>query len=155
MEQIENTATFMEKFQLLLGQGEALPLPVQGSSMTPFLVHRRDAVLIEKPSRPLKVGDIVLYQRANGAYILHRICAVCNGSYTLIGDAHTIREPGIGKEQIFGVVVEARRKGAVQRPGTFWWECFARIWVRIIPLRPAVLRIYSVLTNRFKRGRSL
>lgn len=155
MEQMENTAAFMEKFRLLLEQGETLSLPVQGSSMVPFLVHRRDMVFVAKPSRPLKVGDIVLYQRSNGAYILHRICAVCNGSYTLIGDAHTIREPGIRKEQIFGIVVEVRRKGALQQPGKLWWEFFAHIWVRIIPLRPVVLGIYSVLMNRLKRGKSL
>lgn len=148
MERIENTAAFMETFRLLLEQGETLTLPVQGSSMAPFLVHQRDTVQITKPTKPLKVGDITLYQRTNGAYILHRICAAKNGVYTLIGDAHTLREPGIRAEQIFGVAVRAQRKGAIQQPGTFWWEFFARVWVRLIPLRPFVLCLYSFMTKR-------
>ena len=148
MERIENTAAFMEKFRLLLEEGATLTLPVQGSSMAPFLVDQRDTVQIEKPTAPLKTGDIVLYQRANGTYILHRICAVQEYSYTLIGDAHTFRESGIKEHQIFGIVVNAQRKGITQHPGSFWWEFFARIWVRIIPLRPFLLRMYSFLTKR-------
>ena len=143
MERIENTVAFMEKCRVLLEQGETVTLPVQGNSMAPFLVHRRDTVTVAKPTGKRKVGDIVLYQRAGGAYILHRICAVRGDSYTLIGDAHTVREYGVRQEQIFGIVTEISRKGSAEKPGTFWWEFFSRIWVRIIPLRPTAVGIYS------------
>ena len=151
VERIENTAVMMERYRALLAQGDTLPVPVVGSSMAPFLVHLRDTVLVAAPVRPLKTGDIVLYQRDSGAYILHRICAVQDGCYTLIGDAHTVVEPGIRRDQIFGVVVSARRKGREQAPGCFWWEFFARVWPRVIPLRPALLRIYSSVKNVFRR----
>ena len=152
MKNMENTAAFMEKYRLLLEQGETLTLPVLGGSMAPFLVDRRDAVWLTAPARPPRVGDIVLYQRKNGAYILHRICKKQGGVYTLVGDAQTIVEPGIEENQIFAVAVRARRKGKTQKPGCFWWEFFARIWVRVIPLRPALLRAYSLLTKPFRRS---
>lgn len=146
-----NTAVFMEKFQALLEQGETLPLPVQGNSMAPFLVHKRDQVWITKPDKPLGIGDIVLYQRASGAYILHRICAVNEDGYTLIGDAHKIRETGVRREQVFGIVVRAQRKGSLQEPGCFWWEFFARVWPRVIPIRSGLLRLYSNVKKLLRR----
>ena len=152
VERVENTAALLERYRVLLEQGETLPVPIVGSSMAPFLVHLRDTVWVAAPVRPLKVGDIVLYQRDSGAYILHRICAVEGDRFTLIGDAHTVREPGIRRDQIFGVVVSAQRKGKEQAPGCFWWGFFAHIWPRIIGLRPALLHTYSILTKLFGRA---
>lgn len=150
VEYVENTAALLARYRILLGQGDILPVPVVGSSMAPFLVHKRDTVWVAAPARELKIGDIVLYQRDSGAYILHRICAAKNGVYTLIGDAHTLREPGICREQIFGLAVRALRKGKIQQPGCFWWDFFANIWPRVIPLRPALLRIYSIIVKPFR-----
>ena len=91
----QDTQAFFEKYRLLLNAGETLSLPVLGNSMSPFLVHQRDTVWLRKPDRPLRKGDIVLYQRSNGAYILHRICGTQKESFTMIGDAHQTPEPGI------------------------------------------------------------
>lgn len=142
---LEDTRTYMEKFSALMAAGESLDLPVWGNSMNPFLVHGRDRVRLQAPNRPLKTGDIALYRRENGDYILHRICAVKDGCYTMVGDAQTHREWGIRPDQIIAVALWAERKGRVQRPGSFWWEFFARIWVRIIPLRPGLVRLYLLL----------
>lgn len=147
-----DTAALLEEYRTLLETVDTLPLLISGSSMTPFLVHGRDTVRLTRVSRPLKRGDIVLYQRKNGAYILHRICAVEGETFSLVGDAQTGIERGIEREQIFAVVCSAVRKGKLQRPGCFWWEFFARGWVRVIPLRPALLRIYSLLTKPFRRS---
>lgn len=141
----------MEKYRQLLAAGETLPLPVLGSSMSPFLVHGRDTVWLSAPRKPLRTGDLVLYQRSNGKFILHRIYKVCDGSYTMIGDAHNVPEYGIRENQIFGVAVSVRRKGKIQKPGTFWWSFFQRVWIRMIPLRPVVLRIYTWTSRMFGR----
>ena len=151
MERCSDTALFMEKFRLLLESGEELSLPVQGSSMAPFLVDRRDTVWLRKPEDPLKAGDIVLYQRSSGQYILHRIHSVQSGSCTMVGDAHSVTEPGIRREQIFGQVTRVRRKGREIAPGSLCWGFFARVWIRMVPLRPAALRLYGGLNNIFGR----
>lgn len=152
METQKDTAAFMATFCRLLQAGETLSLPVLGSSMAPFLVHRRDTVWLSAPTRPLKAGDIVLYRRRNGEYILHRVRSVKGGVYTMIGDAHTVSEPGIAPAQILGIVTHALRKGKTQQPGTFWWEFFARFWVRVIPLRPIFLRVYTAAGKLFRRS---
>ena len=63
----------MEPLLELLEETEAAPLVISGSSMTPFLVHGRDTVFLSKPVFPLKRGDMVLYRRDTGAYILHQV----------------------------------------------------------------------------------
>ena len=149
-----DTAELLESYRELLKTVETLPLRISGNSMAPFLVHGRDTVFLTAVKRPLGVGDIALYQRDSGAYVLHRICAVeQNGRYTMVGDAQTAVERGIRKEQIFAVVCRAIRKGKEQGPGSFWWEFFEKVWVRVIWLRPCLQRMYGGARNVLGRRR--
>lgn len=129
----------------LLEEVDSVPLVISGSSMTPFLVHRRDTVYLSKADRPLKKGDMILYRRDSGAYILHRILRIEEGGYTLVGDAQTWLEPGIREDQVLALVTAVRRKGKLLRPGSFWWEFFEKVWLRMIPLRPVLMRLYGCL----------
>ncbi len=133
----------MEPFLELLEESTAIPLVITGGSMTPFLVHQRDTVYLSKANCPLKRGDMVLYQRDNGRYILHRILRVDGDFYTMLGDAQIHPEPGIRKDQVRAVVTAVRRKEKLLQKGSFWWEFFEKIWIRIVPLRPAIRKTYS------------
>lgn len=146
-----DTTQLMESYRKLLSTADLLPLGVTGGSMLPFLAPGRDTVYLSHVDRPLKTGDMALYQRDSGAYILHRVCRVEDGTYCMAGDAQTVLEHGIRREQVFAVVRKVRRKGKIQAPGCFWWEFFEKIWVRVIPLRPAAMRIYGTLTKLFRR----
>ena len=39
------------------------------------------------------------------------------------------------------------RKGKLQKKGSFWWEFFEKLWIRIIPLRPMLTKIYTYITR--------
>lgn len=148
---IVDAAALLEEYRTLVEQVELAPLVVSGNSMSPFLAHGRDTVYLSKVDRPLRRGDMVLYQRKNGAYILHRICGVRDGAFDLAGDAQTVVERGVTRDQIFAVVRAARRKGRMQQPGCFWWAFFEKFWVRVIPMRPVLLRVYRALNRIFGR----
>lgn len=124
---------------------EALPLTISGNSMAPFLVHGRDTVYLSRITRPLERGDVVLYRRDNGSYILHRIHRVHGSLFTMAGDAHWGLETGIRREQILAVMTSARRKGKLQRPGCFWWEFFRKPWLTLLPLRRPITGLYTAL----------
>ena len=147
-----DTALLMEQYKALLETVDTLPLQITGSSMTPFLAPGRDSVLLTKPGSRLRRGDIALYRRSSGAYIMHRVYR-CerDGSYTMLGDAQQQTERGIRREQIIAVACAAWRKGKEQKPGCFWWEFFARVWIRIVPLRPVLRGIYSRTFGRRKQ----
>ncbi|MBQ8835479.1 MAG: S24/S26 family peptidase [Oscillospiraceae bacterium] len=124
-------------------EAESVPLVISGSSMTPFLVHGRDTVFLSKVTRPLKKGDMILYRRDNGAYILHRICRAEGETYTLVGDAQTLLERGIRRDQVLALVTAVRRKGKLLRKGSFWWDFFEKVWINVIPLRPMIVAAYA------------
>lgn len=138
----------MEPLLGLLEETDPVPLVISGSSMTPFLVHGRDTVYLSKVQRPLKRGDMILYRRDSGAYILHRIYRVEDTSYTLVGDAQTQLEPGIRRDQVLAIVTAVRRKGKLLRRGSFWWDFFETIWIRMVPLRPLARAVYSRLIGQ-------
>lgn len=140
----------MERYAELIGEGLTVPLGVTGSSMTPFLVHGRDIVQLSPVTHPLRRGDIVLYRRENGAYILHRIWRAEADGYTMVGDGQRVLEPGIRREQIIAVVTSCVRKGRTERPGTFWWDFFEKFWIRAVPLRGVFRGIYG-LYEKIKR----
>ena len=130
---------------------EALPLLISGNSMSPFLVDGRDTVYLSRLTKPVKKGDVILYQRKNGAYILHRVYKIKNGSFTMLGDAQTEPEEGILPEQIVAVMTSADRKGKKETPGSFWWEFFEKVWIRIPAMRPPLRNIYTAASKLLKR----
>ncbi len=139
----------LEEYRQLLEDEniEALPLVISGNSMNPFLVHGRDTVYLSRLPAHIKRGDVLLYKRDSGAYILHRVYKTEADNYTMVGDAQTEMERGIRADQVIAVMSSALRKGKMQKPGSFWWEFFSKLWIRIVPLRPIVIRIYSYITR--------
>lgn len=121
---------------------EPVPLIISGSSMDPFLVHGRDTVFLCKPKRPAKRGDMLLYRRANGQYILHRVYKVQDGLLTMIGDGQLSLEPGIRPEQVQAAVCAVRRKGKLRKPGHPVWVFYEKIWIRMIRGRARLLGLY-------------
>ena len=147
-----DTGTYLDVMKDLVSSGRQVGLTVAGNSMAPFLVHGRDRVFFEKPDRPLRRGDIVLYQRANGRYIMHRIWKVKEGSFYIVGDAQTEIEGPVGKEQIFARITKCERKGKIITNGDFWWDFFEKAWIRIVPVRPYVVRSYTKLFKFIKKN---
>lgn len=141
----------MEQLLGLLDSAEYVPLNISGSSMTPFLVHSRDTVYLSRVTRPLKKGDMILYRRDSGAYVLHRIYRVTPEGYWLVGDAQILIEKGVRRDQVLALVTAVRRKEKLLQPGSFWWDFFEKVWIRLIPLRPGIAAAYSALTRALRK----
>lgn len=139
--------TYMPVLRELLLQGKDVPLVITGNSMAPFLIHRRDEIMISPPDAFWKKGDMAFFQRKNGNYVMHRIVKVTeeNGCY-FIGDGQLTVEGPIEPDQIFGKITSVKRKGKWIGPGNFWWEFFEHVWLNVIPLRPMLQKAYSLLT---------
>lgn len=79
--------TYLPVLMELLDQGRQVTLTVTGGSMAPFLVHGRDAICFSRPKERLRRGDMAFFRRADGSYIMHRVCRVSPEGYFLVGDA--------------------------------------------------------------------
>ena len=134
----------------LMEETDCVHLVISGSSMTPFLVHGRDTVYLTKVHRALQKGDMILYRRDSGSYILHRIYHVEADSFILVGDAQTELEYGVRQDQILALVCAVRRKGRLLQSGSFWWDFFQNIWIRMVPLRPLLRTCYCRLARLFR-----
>lgn len=134
----------------LTEKGETVSTVVSGGSMIPFLAGNRDFVCLEKPRRELRVGDIVLFRRLNGDFILHRIRYIRDDGYYLIGDRQTVTEGPVNSEQILALVTRVRRKDRWLTPKSIRWNFYSRVWLRMIPLRSAVFRIRDALSGNKK-----
>lgn len=126
---------YISVLRQLVEDGQRAGIVVSGGSMSPFLIHQRDRVFLEKPSRKLRPGMVVFYQRENGQYVLHRIHKVTPDGYYLLGDAQYWIEGPIRRDQIFAVVTEVERKGRRMAPGSVGWEFFEHIWPKLLSLR--------------------
>lgn len=150
---IVDNQEYMKVVRSILEEGKEVPLVVTGNSMMPFLIDRRDQVLIKRIERPLKKGDIAFFQRENGQYIMHRIHFMRKDDRTgenqfyFIGDGQKNIEGPIKETQIFGVINGVLRKGKYLDEHTFTWRFFKNIWRYVIPFRPLTIKIYSL----FKR----
>ena len=137
-----DTNEYLDTVRGLLAQGHtAVAVPVAGGSMVPFL-HSGDTVYLDVPDRPLKRGDIVLYTRENGRYILHRIVRVrSDGSFLMAGDAQQALELLPSRDRIHAIVTSARHKGVLCRPGSLRWWAYRHLWLWLRPLRHVLLKL--------------
>lgn len=139
-----NTRAYIDTLRELTDAGKEVSLIVAGSSMAPFLVHHRDTIYFSKPDSPLKRGDMVFYQRADGQYVMHRIYKIKGKEFYMIGDAQTEIEGPLDEKQIFARVTKVRRKGKLIQPGHFWWWFFAKVWLQLVSVRPFIIKMYRL-----------
>ena len=147
-----------------LASGQEVVLTITGHSMSPFLRDKKDQVVLTAcdPTR-LQPGDVPLYRRRNGKYILHRIVERDDGAsrirwgegealpsrcagleYTMLGDAQWQEEPHIAPDQIVAVATAFISRGRR-------WECADEAyqsnrlrWHRMRFWRPLLVRLYHL-----------
>ena len=125
--------------------GKEVRIRISGSSMYPFLVDGRDYAFFKTPDRELKAGDIVFYQRAGGQYVLHRICRREGDSFFMAGDGQAEIEGPVRREQIFALVTHVLRDGKDVYPDDFIWKFYAGFWLKAIPQRLRLIKLYRIL----------
>ena len=127
----------------LLGEvlfaGGTVELTVTGHSMEPMLHDRVSRVRLTAP-RALRRGDVPLYRRADGSFVLHRVTDVDETSVTCCGDAQWRLERGVPYGNIVAVM-EAfdRRGGCWVAADSALYGAYWRVWLALRPLRHLVI----------------
>lgn len=149
MERRIDTREYLDQLVPLLDSGqENLPVPVTGTSMAPFL-HPGDTVYLSPPDRSFSPGDVVLYRRADGSYILHRIIRVeHNGIVQITGDNQTPLEPVQAETQIVAKVTTAKRKGRLITTQSLTWQFYRTLWRWLRPIRPYIGKLHRITKTR-------
>lgn len=126
---------------------------VKGISMLPTLRENRDRVIIEVPKGELQKGDLVLYIRFDGAYVLHRIIDIGADEYLIRGDNTYVNEH-VPRRNVIGVVTHILRGEKVIDMGDPAYQTYVSSLNRIYPLRKKIWQLRrSVSQVLSKKGR--
>ena len=143
-----DTETYLDAVCRMIEEGrEYVPVPVKGVSMRPFLRNADFAYLTALP-KTIKKGDILLFQRENRQYVLHRVYKIKkDGSFLMLGDNQKIPEP-VSPCQLRAKVSFVRCGGEECRPGTFRWWFFACPWRLFAPWRPQIAKLLALFRKK-------
>ena len=141
-----NEQTYRE---LLERDGYFIGPPV-GTSMNPLLRMGRDVMVIRKCDRP-RFLDVILFQREDGTYVLHRIVGRTRAGYTLRGDHQFCNEYGIRPEQIVGRMSAFCRNGKTISCKKLWVRLYGFSRWAFCSAVMCLVRLKSFLRHRSKR----
>lgn len=149
MDKIEfSTFEISASLEEIIAAGGHFTLCVSGSSMNPFLVHGRDFVRLKKCSpQELKKGRILLFKRASGELVLHRVMRVlADGSLIMNGDAQVWCET-ISPDMVIATVSDIECNGKVISCSSLKYRTKIFLWQLLFPIRWLIFRV----RNKIKR----
>ena len=142
-----DTREYVTVLKEMVEQGLELSMTVAGTSMEPFLLHNRDKIYFRKLDGTIKKGDMVFYQRATGAYVMHRVMKVKKQQYYMAGDQQTFLEGPIEEQQIFAKVVSVERAGVWLTEEDCVWKFYANWWRRLIWVRKVINKMKRIVSK--------
>lgn len=105
----------VEEWCKLAGEGAAIPITtrLRWVSMEPLIRVNRDPVTFVPISRELLPGDVVLFERADGAYVCHRVYKILDGGNTVVtwGDNAERPDAPVSRSKVKGLAVAFERDG--------------------------------------------
>ena len=143
-----DTEAYLDAVCRMIREGrEHVPVPVRGVSMRPFLRNGDFAYLAPLP-QTIRTGDILLFQRENRQYVLHRVYKrKKDGSFLLLGDSQLVPET-VSAGQLRAKVTFVRCGGQECRPGSFRWWFFACPWRIFAPWRPQIAKLLALFRKK-------
>ncbi len=143
-----DTEKYLDAVCRMIDEGQTnVPVPIRGDSMRPFLRNADFAYMTCLPER-VKKGDLILFRRRNGQYVLHRVHKLLpEGNYLMLGDSQTIPEP-VSHDQFRALAGRVRAGAQLLTPKDFRWWFFAYPWRWLARWRPQVAKLVNLLRRK-------
>ena len=110
-----------------LDSGSSMRIHPRGISMLPMIREGVDSVVLSKLPENLAKYDVILYQRENGQYVLHRLVEI-GETYTFIGDNQFEKEKGIKHGQLIARVSSFYRGEKHISVDKLLYRIYCRVW---------------------------
>jgi len=156
MSDVKKRLLTVDEWHELAQKGADIPVTtlLYGTSMEPLIRYKKDLVTVIPRKRPLRVGDIVLFKRQDGAFVAHRVYRLSeDGAFVqTFGDNCFSPDRPIRVEDVVGLIVSMEKRGKKipldtdeQRAyGVKWmnrsWK--RRVWFFRRRVRTALYRVY-------------
>ena len=122
----------------------SVDIQLYGNSMYPLIRRLKDQVTVRKCCRVLP-GDIVLFQRSDGKYVIHRVWKMENGQVMTMGDNCRYPDPWMPESEVLGQVTHIRRGKHSICVDTPVWRFVGRIWLNTVKPRTILRKILSLI----------
>lgn len=147
----------MEELFPLIGEGIARKgkyrFYPRGVSMQPLLFAGEDSVELSE-ARDINKYDMLLYQRDDGAFVLHRVVAVRGELIDFCGDGQCFIEKDIRRDQIRAGVYAFYKGNRRIEVTNKKYLLYAKRRVATIPLRRAIVILSGILKRLFSTKNS-
>ena len=110
-----------------LASGASVRIHPRGTSMLPMIREGIDSVVLSSVSENPKKYEVILYQRENGQYVLHRLVKA-GETYTFIGDNQFEHEEGITHDQLIARVSSFYRGDKRISVDKLSYRFYCRVW---------------------------
>ena len=142
--QKKDDAMILSEAIRLVSEGIEVTFPVNGRSMRPFIEGGRDSVVLVRPES-VKPMDVVLAKTDDGRFVIHRVMEMTGDRVTLMGDGNLLGREHTECKQIYAKVTHVVHPNGYKRSlYTPFIQFVQRMWVRLLPLRRYLLKLYRV-----------
>ena len=139
--------------QSVISEGKEAKIRVTGNSMFPMLVDRRDTVILTAIDK-ICVGDVLLYRRENGDYVMHRVIGKKGDNLAFAGDNELAREFPVKTSQCIAKMVGFIRGGRhYDCKKSVKYRMIAYLWTHLFCIRHTLAKMYGVYINIRRRLR--
>ena len=96
-------ASLVPVIREVIESGGEFNLFTRGTSMRPTICEGVHSVMLGAPT-DISSGDILLYERANGQFVLHRLVRIRGDELIMCGDNQFVLEGGIHRSDVIAKV---------------------------------------------------
>lgn len=121
---------------------------LDGNSMYPLIRRMQDYVTVHPLDRKILKGDIVLFKRADGRYVVHRVRKIKRQTVLTMGDNCSCPDSEITTDSVLGYITRIERGGRIINADTCIWRLLGLIWLSLLPLR----KLYSGIKKTIKKS---
>lgn len=133
------------------GVYNTVKIPLHGESMCPLVRMDKDFVVVAPLSRTVKKGDVVLFRRIDGAWVVHRVLMCKKDKAQTIGDGCLYPDVPISADDVVGLIIKIERGKFSLSIDNKFWRMLGILWIKLLPLRKIFLAGCGVLMSFRKR----
>lgn len=143
-----------QSLESALASGKPLVCFTVGDSMEPLLYNRETCVVICRTARALRPGDLALYKRPAGRYVLHRVIRADETVYYTRGDNRYGLER-VPREWVIAVATEVYRRGKHILVTDGAYRLYVWAWNFLYPLRWCCYHARGLVRSRMRGAKDL
>lgn len=141
------------QWEALVQSGADIPVKtvLDGVSMQPLIRKGVDTVTIIPLARPLKPGDIVLFRRMDGAYVVHRVRRMLTHKIVTLGDNCWCEDAPIDPACVLGLASHMQRNGRTISLDNALSRALGRCWMGCHKIRMGYRRLRALVFRLGKK----